>query len=76
MISGFRHEVAKNCALLGYYAARSSNFLRYSNLGRQVTGQTSVMATKVLKNATFPSCSCYRTSPLLVWDCSCLFLLR
>ena len=27
MISGFRHEVAQNCALLGCYAASSSNFL-------------------------------------------------
>jgi len=27
MISGFHHEVAKNCTLLGYYAARSVNFL-------------------------------------------------
>jgi hypothetical protein len=28
VISAFRSEVAKNCALLGYYAARSGNFLR------------------------------------------------
>jgi len=27
MISGFRHEVDENCALLGYYAASSGNFL-------------------------------------------------
>jgi hypothetical protein len=27
MISGFHPEVAKNCALLGYYAASSGNFL-------------------------------------------------
>jgi hypothetical protein len=27
MISGFRHEVDETCALLGYYAARSGNFL-------------------------------------------------
>jgi hypothetical protein len=27
MISGFRREVDENCALLGYYAARSGNFL-------------------------------------------------
>ena len=26
VISGFRHEVAKNCAILGYYAASSGNF--------------------------------------------------
>ena len=26
-ISGFRREVAKNCALVGYYAASSGNFL-------------------------------------------------
>ena len=26
-ISGFRHEVAENCALLGHYAASSGNFL-------------------------------------------------
>ena len=25
--SGFHHEAAKNCALLGYYAASSGNFL-------------------------------------------------
>jgi len=27
VISGFRHEVAKNCVILGYYAASSGNFL-------------------------------------------------
>jgi hypothetical protein len=27
MISDFRREVAENCALLGYYAASSGNFL-------------------------------------------------
>jgi hypothetical protein len=27
VISGFRHEVAENCALLGYYTASSGNFL-------------------------------------------------
>jgi hypothetical protein len=27
MISGFRREVDENCALLGYYAARSGNLL-------------------------------------------------
>jgi hypothetical protein len=27
MISGFCHKVAENCALLGYYAASSGNFL-------------------------------------------------
>ena len=27
VISGFRREVAENCALLGYYAASSDNFL-------------------------------------------------
>jgi len=27
MISGFRHEVDDSCALLGYYAAGSGNFL-------------------------------------------------
>jgi len=27
MISGFRHKVAKNLALLSYYAASSGNFL-------------------------------------------------
>ena len=27
MISGFRREVGENCALLGYYAASSGNFL-------------------------------------------------
>jgi len=27
VISGFRHEVADNCALLGYYAASSGNSL-------------------------------------------------
>jgi hypothetical protein len=27
MISGFCHEVAENCALLGYYAASSGNLL-------------------------------------------------
>ena len=27
MISGFRREVDENCALLGYYAARSVNYL-------------------------------------------------
>jgi hypothetical protein len=27
LISGFRREVAENCALLGYYAAISGNFL-------------------------------------------------
>jgi hypothetical protein len=27
VISGFRHEVDENCALLGYYAASSGNFL-------------------------------------------------
>jgi len=27
MMSGFRCEVAENCALLGYYAASSDNFL-------------------------------------------------
>jgi len=26
MISGFRREVAENCALLGYYSASSGNF--------------------------------------------------
>jgi len=26
VISGFRREVDENCALLGYYAARSGNF--------------------------------------------------
>jgi hypothetical protein len=51
MISGFRHEVAKKCSLLGYYAASSGNFLRYLNLWLQGLGQTSVMATKVRKNA-------------------------
>ena len=28
VISGFLHEVAENCAVLGYYAASSGNFLR------------------------------------------------
>jgi hypothetical protein len=28
VISGFRHEVDENCALLGYYAASSGNFLQ------------------------------------------------
>jgi len=27
VISGFCHEVAENCALLGYYAASSGSFL-------------------------------------------------
>ena len=27
MISGFRHEAAENCALLGYHAVGSGNFL-------------------------------------------------
>ena len=27
VFAGFRHEVAENCALLGYYAASSGNFL-------------------------------------------------
>jgi hypothetical protein len=27
MVSGFRREVAENCALLGYYSASSDNFL-------------------------------------------------
>jgi hypothetical protein len=27
VISGFRREVAENCALLGYYSASSGNFL-------------------------------------------------
>jgi len=27
VISGFRREVDENCALLGYYAASSGNFL-------------------------------------------------
>ena len=27
MILGFRRKVAENCALLGYYAASSENFL-------------------------------------------------
>jgi len=27
VISGFRREVAENCALLGYYAASGGNFL-------------------------------------------------
>jgi len=27
MIAGFRREVQENCALLGYYAASSGNFL-------------------------------------------------
>jgi hypothetical protein len=27
VISGFQHEAAKNCALLGYYAASGGNFL-------------------------------------------------
>ena len=27
MIAGFRREAAENCALLGYYAAASGNFL-------------------------------------------------
>jgi len=27
MISGFRREVAENCALQGYYAASNANFL-------------------------------------------------
>jgi hypothetical protein len=27
VISGFRREVAENCALLGYYAVSSGNFL-------------------------------------------------
>jgi len=27
MISGFQHEVAENCALLGHYAASSGNLL-------------------------------------------------
>jgi hypothetical protein len=27
VISGFRHEVDENCALVGYYAASSGNFL-------------------------------------------------
>jgi hypothetical protein len=26
VISGFRHEVAENCPLLGYYAASGGNF--------------------------------------------------
>jgi hypothetical protein len=28
MITGFRHEVDENCALLGYYAASSGVFLQ------------------------------------------------
>jgi hypothetical protein len=27
VISGFHHEVDKNCALLGYYSVSSGNFL-------------------------------------------------
>jgi len=27
MISGFRHKIAENCTLLGYYTAISDNFL-------------------------------------------------
>ena len=37
MIPGFRHEVAENCALLGYYAACCSNFLT------EVLGQRIIM---------------------------------
>ena len=32
VISGFRREVDENCALLGYYAASSGNFVNTANL--------------------------------------------
>jgi hypothetical protein len=34
MISGFRHAVAENCTLLGYYAASSDNFLSTETFNR------------------------------------------
>jgi hypothetical protein len=38
LISSFRHKVAKNCALLGYYAASNGNLLetfREKHIGRK-----------------------------------------
>jgi len=33
MISGFRREVAENCAVQGYYATSSGNFLPGQHIG-------------------------------------------
>jgi hypothetical protein len=40
VISGFLHEVAENCALLGYHAAGSGNLLTFQdNLSVPSSGQ-------------------------------------
>jgi hypothetical protein len=41
MISGFRHEVAENCVLLGYYAASGGNLPTFRhNIGSIFRGQS------------------------------------
>jgi len=44
MISGFRREVGDNCALLGYYAASSGNFLtKFIELSVKSSGVTNTI---------------------------------
>jgi len=47
VISGFHHEVAENCALLGYYAASKCNFLPFTTTSRIITQKRAVLISKV-----------------------------
>jgi hypothetical protein len=48
-ISGFRREVAENCALLGYYAASSGNFSCHYSLRNNPEEQSSQRKFKFYK---------------------------
>jgi hypothetical protein len=43
VISGFRHEVDENCALLGYYAACCGNFRPFVKMRPKICPETSVL---------------------------------
>ena len=47
MISGFRLEVAENCALLDYYAVSRGNFLPLTTTSRIITQKRAVHIPKV-----------------------------
>jgi hypothetical protein len=48
-ISGFRREVAENCALLGYYAASSGNFSYHYSLRNNPEEESSQRKFKFCK---------------------------
>jgi len=70
VISGFGHEVCKNCALLDYYAASSDNFLPMFWGNLSVPHQSALLRKKDISQ------SCKSIYPLfLLYSKKCIVLV-